>query len=276
MSSVKCGVCPRGCLLRDGDTGFCMARRNDGGRVVSLSYGYLTSLALDPVEKKPLKKFMPGSRILSVGSFGCNMRCKFCQNYCISMSGSEDADKIYVSPDELVAKAKALRSSGNIGIAYTYNEPFIGFEYMYDCAARASSAGMKNVIVTNGFVNEEPLRHVLPYVDAMNIDVKGFADKVYAELGGSLDVVKRTVRIAKERCHVELTALIVPGLNDNDEDMLRLSEWAANIDENMPLHVTRFFPCYEMYDKSPTPVETVYRMADVARRHLRFVYEGNV
>ena len=209
MNKIKCGICPRGCLLGEGDIGFCKARRNDGGSIVSISYGYLTSLSLDPIEKKPLKMFMPGSRILSIGSFGCNMRCKFCQNYRISMSDSEDADKIYISPDELMEKAVKLRAAGNIGLAYTYNEPFVGFEYMYDCAERVASKGMKNVIVTNGYVNEEPLKHILPFVDAMNIDVKGFTDEVYAELGGSLDAVKRTVRTVKKQCHVELTLSLI-------------------------------------------------------------------
>jgi len=271
---IRCGICPQGCELDEGQTGFCRARSARGGEVVCDNYGLLTSIALDPIEKKPLRRFYPGSTILSVGSFGCNLRCPFCQNYEISMCSRERADTVCASPDELVNKALALKSSRNIGIAYTYNEPLIGYEYVRDCAALAHEKGLKNVLVTNGYVNEGPLRALLPHIDAMNIDLKAFTEDFYQTLHGHIEPVKRTIRIAAAQCHVEVTTLIVPGQNDSPDEMRAEAEWLAGVKEDIPLHISRFFPRYKL-EGNPTPVETVYTLADIARESLRYVYTGN-
>lgn len=269
-----CGLCPRHCALKDGQTGFCGARKNDGGKIICQNYGWLTSVALDPIEKKPLARFFPGSAILSVGSYGCNLRCPFCQNHAISMAG-EEAEKMFIAPELLADKALELVSNGNIGIAYTYNEPLVGYEYVRDCAKRVHEKGLRNVIVTNGNICAEPLAGLLPLIDAMNIDLKGFSQKYYDFVGGDFETVREAIRLSAECCHVEVTALIVPGENDTDEEMRALAGWLASVRNDIPLHVTRFFPKFRMQDRPPTPVSTVYRLAAVAREYLQFVYEGN-
>lgn len=271
-----CGLCPHNCSLEPGQTGFCRARANRGGRIVCVSYGRVTSLALDPVEKKPLRHFYPGSRILSVGSFGCNLRCPFCQNSTISMADAK-AETLELSPESLAAKALELASlpQGNLGAAFTYNEPLTGYEYVRDCCEQLHRAGLKTVLVTNGCFREEPVRKLLPWIDAMNIDLKGFTTEYYRWIGGDLDTVRRFIRLAAERCHVEITTLIVPGRNDAEEEMEREAAWLASVNPEIPLHVTRFFPRYQMADGNPTPVDTVMRLCRAAQKHLRFVYPGN-
>lgn len=262
------------CLLQPGQIGRCRARKNENGKSRPVNYGRLTALALDPIEKKPLAMFAPGSRILSAGSFGCNLSCPFCQNYEISMC-EEEPETVYVSPERLAEKALELRRQGNIGVAYTYNEPLVGYEYVRDTAALVRSVGMKNVIVTNGSVTEEVLEEILPFTDAMNIDLKGITDAFYRSLGGDLETVKRFIKRAAPACHVELTTLIVPGENDSEGQMEQLAAWVAGVDDKIPLHVTRFFPRWKMTDRPPTKVETVCRLADVAGRRLKHVFTGN-
>jgi len=274
MKSV-CEICPHHCALEEGQTGLCRARRNSGGRVVCENYGKVTSLSLDPIEKKPLRRFYPGTKILSVGSYGCNLRCPFCQNSAISMADGRHARIVEVSPEGLAEKAEELVARGNIGIAYTYNEPLVGYEFVRDCAALVKARGMKNVAVTNGCICEEPLIELLPLIDAMNIDLKGFTERFYKMVGGDLSTVMRTIERSAQSCHVEVTTLVIPGENDSEEEMDALSGWLASVDAEIPLHVTRFFPCFHMTDRGPTPVETVYRLAEIARGHLRYVYEGN-
>ena len=273
---TTCTLCFHHCVLEDGQTGYCRARANRGGAAASLNYGKISSIALDPIEKKPLRRFHPGSKILSVGSFGCNLRCPFCQNHEISMSGAEDAEALYLSPDALAEQAERLRGFGNIGAAYTYNEPLIGYEYVRDCAKAMRKRGMLNVLVSNGTVEETPWRELLPLLDAANIDLKGFTEAWYRRLGGDLETVKRNIRIAAETgCHVEVTTLLVTGENDGAEEIAALSEWLSGIDRTIPLHLSRFFPRYKTLDKPPTPVDTVYRLADIARKSLTYVYTGN-
>lgn len=271
---IRCPICMHHCLLQPGQIGRCRARKNENGKSRPVNYGRLTALALDPIEKKPLAMFAPGSRILSAGSFGCNLSCPFCQNYEISMC-EEEPETVYVSPEMLAEKALELQRQGNIGVAYTYNEPLVGYEYVRDTAALVRRAGMKNVIVTNGSVTEEVLEEILPFTDAMNIDLKGITDAFYRSLGGDLETVKRFIKRAAPACHVELTTLIVPGENDSEGQMEQLAAWVAGVDDKIPLHVTRFFPRWKMTDRPPTKVETVCRLADVAGRHLKHVFTGN-
>ena len=272
---TRCELCFHHCALDEGQTGLCRARACQDGKIVSLNYGKLTSLALDPIEKKPLRRFHPGSLILSVGSFGCNLRCPFCQNHEISMAGDSGIPTVEVSPEQLAAKAAELVPQGNIGVAYTYNEPLIGYEYVQDCAALVHEQGMVNVLVTNGTVEEEPWRALLPLIDAANIDLKGFTSAWYRRLGGDLETVKRSIALAAERCHVEVTTLLIPGENDSEEEIRELARWLSSISSEIPLHLSRFFPRYQMLDRPPAPVEQVSRLAETARRYLSYVYTGN-
>ena len=273
--SATCELCFHHCKLEEGQTGLCRARACRDGAVVPLNYGKLTSLALDPIEKKPLRRFRPGSLILSVGGFGCNLRCPFCQNHEISMAGEADIQTVELSPEGLAGQAAALRPQGNIGVAYTYNEPLVSYEYVRDCAALVRERGMVNVLVTNGTVEEAPWRDLLPLIDAANIDLKGFTAGWYRRLGGDLDTVKRSIALAAERCHVEVTTLLVPGENDSVKEVRALARWLASVSPEIPLHLSRFFPRYELRDRPPTPVEEVYRLAEEARAYLPHVYTGN-
>lgn len=278
-----CSVCFRHCKIEEGQIGFCGGRTVKDGRVAAYNYGRITSLALDPIEKKPLSRFHPGSRILSAGSFGCNLRCPFCQNYEISWSGqamryAEKAETL--SPEELADLAEQLKTRDNIGIAFTYNEPLIGYEFVRDTAKLAHERGMKNVLVTNGTAALSVLEELKPYIDAMNVDLKGFTDRYYSEvLGGDRKMVMDFIEAAAGFCHVELTTLIVPGENDSEEEMRELSAWVSRLrnpgGESIPLHVSRFFPRFHMQDRGPTDVRTVYRLAEVARENLEYVYTGN-
>ena len=250
-------------------------RSNEDGVIKSTGYGALTSLALDPIEKKPLCRFFPGSEILSAGSFGCNMRCPFCQNYEISQEG-EQYVRLRLMPEELVNIAERYHKVGrNIGIAFTYNEPLLNVEYIRDCAELLRLRGMKTVVVTNGLINPKPWEKLLPYLDAANIDLKGFTDEYYRWLGGDLETVKTAIAMAvKAGCHVELTTLVVPGKNDGEDDMEREAAWIASLSPEIPLHISRYFPRWKC-EIAATPVETIERLRKIAERHLHYVYKGN-
>lgn len=274
-----CQVCMHHCALEPGQTGLCRARKNEGEEIVCVNYGQITSLALDPIEKKPLYDFHPGSKVLSVGSFGCNLRCPFCQNHEISMADGRGLDPEQVSPKQLAELAlmwKERKGAGNLGVAYTYNEPLVGWEFVRDTASLVREYGMRNVLVTNGTASQEILEELLPFIDAMNIDLKGFREAYYHKLGGDLETVKGFIARAQESCHVELTTLIVPGENDSPEDMEAQAKWIAGLRPTIPLHITRFFPRYHMRDKEATDVEQLYRLAGIAERFLDKVYVGNV
>lgn len=272
-----CGVCPHACVLAEGHRGICRARVARDGAVVDENYGCVTSVALDPVEKKPLARYRPGSFVLSLGSYGCNLRCPFCQNASIACAGSEDAAWRDVSPEAAVELAVQAADRGCIGIAYTYNEPLVGYEYVRDTARLAHKAGLVNVLVSNGMVNPAPLTELLGLIDAANIDLKGFTPAFYRMVGGDLDAVKRTIAVlaADATCHLEVTTLVIPGLNDNPVEIDAAAAWLASLDPDIPYHLTRFFPCYRMLDRPPTPVATLRDLERVARRHLSDVVLGN-
>ena len=284
---AKCGVCFRHCDIPEGGTGFCGARTCEGGLVKAANYGRVTSLALDPVERKPLARFHPGSMIVSAGSYGCNLRCPFCQNNSISWSDEAFglAGRVpYISPEELAATAKAAVPKGNIGVAFTYNEPLTGYEYVRDTAKLVHRHGLLNVMITNGTAELSVLEELAPHIDAMNIDLKGFTESYYRDLlGGDLGMVKDFIREAVKICHVELTTLIIPGENDSEDEMREMTSWIAGlrgskgdtIGKEIPLHISRFFPQFHMTDRRATDVRRVYRLADVAREKLEYVYTGN-
>ena len=263
------------CSLQEGQKGICRARKNVGGKILCENYGQITSLALDPIEKKPLRLFYPGSMILSVGSYGCNLRCAFCQNHEISMADKEQIETVFIAPQELRDKAVAAKAAGSIGVAYTYNEPLVGWEYVRDCAELIKQAGMKNVLVTNGAASIQVLNEILPYIDAMNIDLKGFREDYYRKLGGDLETVKAFIVGAAAKCHVELTTLIVPGENDSETEMEKEAEWIASIGKEIPLHITRFFPRYHMLEKEATQIEQIHRLVCIVGKYLDNVFTGN-
>ena len=282
-----CKVCFRHCNIGEGALGFCGARICREGEVTADNYGRITSIALDPIEKKPLNRFHPGSLVVSVGSYGCNLRCPFCQNS--EISWSDEALRLrdkaeYLAPEDLADIAARYRNRGNIGLAFTYNEPLIGYEYVRDAARLVHERGMKNVLVTNGTASLEVLEELLPYIDAMNIDLKGFTDHYYSDvLGGDRQMVMDFIERAVKGCHVELTTLIVPGENDNEEEIREMTGWIAGLKNaegekvgaEIPLHVSRFFPRFCMTDRDATEVKKVYRLADTARERLKYVYTGN-
>ena len=273
-----CKTCPRHCRLADGAIGFCRARRAEGGRVVAANYGQISSLALDPIEKKPIAFFHPGSNILSIGSYGCNLRCPFCQNDGISQHGVDEVPCRTATPVELADLAARLKDDqDNIGLAYTYNEPLVGWEFVRDCAKEIRARGMFNVLVSNGCANEEVVLELAPLIDAANIDLKGPSQDYYDWVGGDFKAVCRTISLLHEAgCHVEVTTLVVPGRNDSDADIDAIAAFVASISPDIPLHVTRFFPRFQMSDASPTPVATVRRLADLAHRRLSRVRNRSV
>ena len=284
---ARCDVCFRHCELSDGQTGSCGARKALGGEIRPVWYGRISSLALDPIEKKPLARFRPGSMILSAGGLGCNLRCAFCQNHGIAQRDGDGRFPVSTEempPEQLAEIAAYYRPKGNVGLAFTYNEPLVCWEYVRDTAKLVRERGMVNVMVTNGCAEIRILDELSPYIDAMNIDLKGFTDRYYREVaGGDRRMVMDFIREAVQRCHVELTTLVVPGENDSEEEMRELSRWVAGLENvyggktgaDIPLHISRFFPRYRMADKKPTEIRTVYRLAGIAKKHLRYVYPGN-
>ena len=266
---ARCRLCPHHCVRKEGKLGLCGARMNHDGRFVSLNYGRVTSLGMDPVEKKPLRRFMPGTVTLSAGSFGCNLTCPYCQNHSIAHGSPESQ---YVPPQEMVRLAKKQDAPS---ISFTYNEPLVGYEWVYDAARMAKEDGIKVVLVTNGYVESEPLVRLLPYVDAMNIDLKAFREDTYRKVcGGSLEPVRHTIQTAAKTCHVEVTCLLVTGMH-TEEELTEMFDWLAETDRDMPLHLSRYFPRHH-YQEPPTDVEWMERMGTLAGEKLSYVYLGNV
>lgn len=270
---VLCSLCPKGCVINEGQTGFCRVRRNIGNKLYTENYAGCSSCALDPIEKKPLYHFYPGSLILSLGTWGCNFSCTFCQNWQIAQELPSTTELL---PQKAVEIAKQYQKKGNIGIAYTYSEPSVWYEYVLETAKLAQEAGLKNVLVTNGFINLEPLKKLLPYIDGMNIDVKAFNHNFYHTIcAGGLDAVKQTVELAVRFCHVEITTLLVPGLNDDEKDISDMAQWLAKLNPNIPLHFSRYFPNYKM-KIPPTSEHVMDRAKKQARQYLNYVYLGNI
>lgn len=270
---IRCRLCPHHCLLQEGQAGICRVRMLRQGELLAVNYGELSSLALDPIEKKPLYHFYPGSMILSAGTWGCNFACAFCQNYRIA---HEIPPSRYFAPQEMLEIAREYRSKGSIGLAFTYNEPMMWHEYVMDLAPLLKEQDLKVVLVTNGYVESQPLQDLLPFVDAMNIDVKAFTDQFYKRYcQARLDHVKQNVEKAMQQAHVEITTLLIPGENDQEDEIRALARWLAGLNSDTVLHLSRYFPAYQM-TLPPTPLSTMQRARDIAREYLQHVYLGNV
>lgn len=269
-----CELCPHHCRIAPGQYGRCGSRRGDDDMLVAYSYGKVSSLCVDPMEKKPLFHYKPGGRCFSVGSIGCNMSCRHCQNYAISMLPSGKKRTTYKSPAEL---AEMCRREGQSVIAFTYNEPMIWYEYIID--VKKADPDLKVVLVTNGLVCEEPLRRLCEITDAMNIDVKGFTDEFYMRVCGAHleDVLRSAEAVYGYGVHLELTYLVIPGLNDSEDEVRRFCEWVRDsLSPDVPVHFTRFHPDNEMTDVQWTPLETVLRCRGIGiASGLNFVYVGN-
>ena len=268
--AVRCGLCPHRCRIAEGKAGICAVRENRGGTLFAATYGKVASVAVDPIEKKPLFHFHPGASILSIGSVGCNFRCEFCQNHLLVLRQAP------IQPVRIEDLLRAARREKSVGIAYTYNEPLIQFEFVLDCAKAFRAAGMKNVLVTNGFVCPEPLSELLPLVDAMNIDLKSMDPGFYRKIcGGDLAPVLDTIRAAAKVTHVELTTLLYTGHNDAEEQVRKLVDFVAETDGEIPLHLSRYFPQHRA-TAPPTPPDRLAAAYRIARERLAYVYVGNM
>lgn len=290
-NNVQCHACSHRCIISDGKTGICGVRKNKSGRLYLLVYGKLSAMQVDPIEKKPLYHFLPGTYTFSISTIGCNFRCLFCQNYHISqtnisqINASQTKDSKYlgnlnfnlkhITPEEVVAEAEATACKS---LAYTYNEPAIFLEFVRDVAVLAKKKNLKNLLVTNGYFSEESLSFISDVVDAMNIDLKSFKDEFYTKIcGAKLQPVLDTIKRAYEKgIHIELTTLVIPGENDTDSEFEKIAKFIAGIDKNIPWHISRFFPMYKMNDKIATPLETLQRAEKIGKKYLNYVHLGNV
>lgn len=276
-SRTQCTICPRNCKLKEGQAGFCQIRKNLNGKIVLTSYGYNTGLSVDPIEKKPLYHFLPGSKVLSFGTLGCNMGCQFCQNWHISKSKA-DPKINHTEPEKIVSLAKEL---GCKSVAFTYNDPVVFFEYAVDTAKLCRDNGIKTVAVTAGYINPEPRKEFFAYMDATNIDLKGFSERFYQKnCLAHLDQILDTIKYVKNEtnCWLELTTLIIEGENDSDDELTQECEWIKeNLGTSVPLHFSAFHPAYKFMDKPITKFETLMKAYDIAiKTGLKHVYLGNV
>ena len=271
---LECLLCPHYCKLTFGKTGICGVRKNTGEKIELITYGVVSGYSLDPVEKKPLYHYFPGQNILSIGSFGCNMRCDFCQNFHISQEIPES-----LMPEVTINKIikDALKAEKNIGVSFTYNEPIIWFEFMKDIAESAKKEGLHTVMVSNGFVNSEPLKEIIGFIDAFNIDLKAFNNNFYRKLtGAELEPVKSSLKqIASSGKHLEVTTLVIPGLNDDEKEMALQVEWmSGELGKDIPFHLSGYFPTYKRANPA-TPEESLKKLFDIASEYLDYVYIGN-
>lgn len=274
---VQCSLCPRRCIIPDGRRGFCQVRENKEGKLYTLVYAKPVAIHIDPIEKKPLFHFLPGSSAFSIATAGCNLRCKFCQNWEISQAKPEELDYQYLEPSDLIEKVK---QSGAHTIAYTYSEPTIFYEYMLDVAKLAKKEGIRNVMHSAGYINEVPLRQLAKYLDAANIDLKGFSNEYYSDMSeATLEPVLNTLKILRdEGVHLEITNLLLPGFNDDEDSITKMCLWIKdNLGEDTPLHFSRFFPMYKLLSLNPTPVESLKLAKKIANDcGLKYVYIGNL
>ncbi len=276
--AVICSLCPHHCRIQPNEYGICGTRQNVDGELVAKSFGKLTALYPDPIEKKPLYHFYPGSHILSLGSFGCNLRCLFCQNHQISQAQNTDVFSYSCyEPGDVVQRAGGLKD--NTGIAYTYNEPVVNYEFVTETANLAREQGLKNVVVSNGVINSAPMERWLELIDAFNIDLKAFDDDFYPQIArGSLDPVLRSLKaIASHHIHLEITHLVVPGLNDSIKPFREMVKWiAGELGQATPLHISRYFPAYHFMQEDPTSLDILMKFYEEARLHLSYVFPGNI
>lgn len=275
---LVCRLCPKYCVIPKGGRGFCFVRENIGGSLKSLVYGHPESLAIDPIEKKPLYHFLPGTRIMSLGTLGCNMGCKFCQNSSLSSGRIMENPEMHMSPEDILGLAKKNRCPS---IAFTYNEPTVFGEYLCDIAEIARPAGFKTVMVTNGFVSKEAREEIFRNIDAANVDLKSFSAKFYREIAlGNLEAVLDTIMYLKNRTSLwlELTTLLIPGENDSPEEIKALCAWIVNnLGRDVPLHFSAFFPAYKMSDRMPTPFKTLSAAKGIAESEgIKYCYLGNI
>ncbi len=267
---VQCELCPNYCVIAEGKVGLCLGRKNIAGKLYAINYGQVISMALDPIEKKPLYHYFPGSQIFSVATYGCNLQCPFCQNWEISQQKIAGQ---YLSPEQLI---KIAQEYPTVGIAYTYTEPLIWFEYLLDVTKLARKQGLKNVLVTNGMINPEPFRELLPWIDALNIDLKSIDEPFYQDfVKGNLPAVKKTIELAKQRCHIELTNLIIPTKNDSRESLENLVNYVVSLGKDTVLHFSRYFPNYQL-NIPMTPTEKLKQALTIAKEKLNYVYVGNI
>ncbi len=275
---IQCTICPRKCVLQEGQRGFCHVRKHFNGQIVLDTYGYNTGLAIDPIEKKPLYQFYPTTGVLSFGTLGCNMGCQFCQNWQTTKNKSDPKSLNYNSPQDIVAIALKHNCKS---IAFTYNDPIIFFEYALDCAKLCRQFGIKTVAVTSGYINPEPAKEFFSYMDAANIDLKGFSEKFYAKnCLAKLEPVLDTIKYASNQtdCHVELTTMLIEGENDSEEELKAECEWILNnVGADVPLHFSAFFPRYKFENRKPTEFSTLIKAYKIAKEvELNYVYTGNI
>lgn len=274
---VQCTLCPHNCVLKKGKAGICRVRVNKQGKLVTEVSGYVSAINFDPIEKKPLYHFYPGSTILSLGTYGCNLRCLFCQNCTISQTAAEpELLRNYITPEKVVQMA--LSKAENIGVAFTYNEPIVWFEYMYDIAKLAKQAGLKTVMVTNGFINTYPLNKLLEVIDAFSVDLKAFKEDFYTKVTSSkLEPVKESLKqISRAGKHLEVVNLVIPELNDDETSFAAMTKWIAKeLGKDTVFHISRYFPSYKL-TTGATPVSSIRKLARLAERNLTYVYTGNI
>ncbi|NLV68212.1 MAG: AmmeMemoRadiSam system radical SAM enzyme [Spirochaetes bacterium] len=270
--TAHCMLCPHNCIIHEGKTGVCSSRRNIEGKLYAENYGQVTSMAMDPIEKKPLYHFYPGTEIFSIGTWGCNLKCPYCQNWTISQDPAAMAR--YRTPEDI---ARMAMSAGSIGVAYTYSEPVVWYEFVTDTAPLVREHGLKNVLVTNGCINRGPLEGIIGFIDAMNIDLKCYDSEKYRKVHrGNLDTVKETIRISHDMgCHVEVTTLVVPGINDSLDEMISLAEFIASVDKTIPWHLSRYHPAYK-YDREPTSIDYINEVWEAGTDILDHVFTGNI
>jgi pyruvate formate lyase activating enzyme len=269
---ITCLLCPHQCVIPRDKTGLCLVRRHHEGKLVAENYGKVTSASFDPIEKKPLYHYYPSRPVFSIGTMGCNMKCSFCQNHTISQETGRYFD--HLSPEET---GELAVSKNSVGCAFTYSEPMVWYEYLLDAAPLVRAKGGKNILVTNGFINGKPLERLLPYIDAMNIDLKSFKDTTYKRmLGGGLEPVKKAIEAAlKNGVHVEITTLLVTGMNDVMTELEDMADYLASLNPLIPWHLSRYFPSYH-YDRPATSSSFMKEVLTMAREKLHYTYGGNI